>query len=74
MSILAAIISGSPLVNALIYLLVVGVILALLVWLVGKSPIPEPFRSVLTWILYVVGVIFLCDFLLSLIGRGFLNL
>lgn len=65
--------SGNAAINGLIYLLVIGVILGLLLFLVSKSPIPEPFKSVLTWILYVVGVIFLVNWLLGWIGHSFIT-
>jgi NADH:ubiquinone oxidoreductase subunit 6 (subunit J) len=72
MNLLAAI-SGSGLVNSLIYLLIAGIILGLVLWLVGKSPVPEPFKSVITWIVYVVAVLILINFLLGLIGRPFIT-
>jgi NADH:ubiquinone oxidoreductase subunit 6 (subunit J) len=68
-----AVISGSGLVNALIYLLIAGIICGLVLWLVNKSPVPEPFKSVLTWIVYAVAVIILINFLLGLIGRPFIT-
>jgi hypothetical protein len=73
MTTLAALISGDGLIRAVIVLLIVGVILGLVVWLVGKSPLPEPFKSVLTWIVYAAGVLILINFLLSLIGHGFIS-
>jgi NADH:ubiquinone oxidoreductase subunit 6 (subunit J) len=72
MNLLAAI-SGSGLVHSLIYLLIAGIILGLVLWLVGKSPVPEPFKSVLTWIVYAVAVLILINFLLGLIGRPFIT-
>ncbi len=68
MNIIAAISSGA-LLNGLIYLLIAGIILGLLLWLVGKSPIPEPFKNVITWVIYLVAVLMLINWLLSLIGR-----
>ncbi len=65
-------VSGNSLVSGIITLLVVGIILWLLLWIVGKSPIPDPFKTVLTWVLYVIGVILLINFLLGLIGHGFI--
>src|ERR1700750_606340 len=60
------VVSRHPLVMGILTLIIVGIILWLLLWLVGKSPIPDPFKSVLTWVLYVVGVLVLINFLLSL--------
>ncbi len=71
-SLIIAAISSSALLNGLIYLLVAGIILGLLLWLIGKSPVPEPFKGVLTWIIYLVAVLLLINWLLSLIGRPFL--
>lgn len=65
-----AAISGSNLVNGLIYLLIMGIICWLLLWLVGMSPIPEPFKKVITWIIYVVAVLMLINWLLSLTGNA----
>ncbi len=75
LSLLAAgvVVSGNSLVTGIVTLLVVGIILWLLLWLVGRSPIPEPFKNVLTWVLYVVAVLVLINFLLSLIGHQFIS-
>jgi predicted membrane channel-forming protein YqfA (hemolysin III family) len=73
MNLLIAAISGSGLVNALVYLLIAGIILGLVLWLVNKSPVPEPFKSVIVWIVYLVAVLVLINFLLSLIGRPFIT-
>ncbi len=70
-SILAAI-SGQGLIQSLIVLLVIGIVLWLLHYLIAKSPIPEPFKTVLTWLVIAAGVIFLINFLLGLIGKGFI--
>jgi hypothetical protein len=73
MNTLLAALSGNAVVDGIIYLLVIGVILGLLLFLVAKSPIPQPFKSVLTWVLYVIGVVFLINWLLGWIGHSFIN-
>ena len=69
-----AVITTSPLLNALLFLLVCGVLIWLFVWLINASPLPPPFKQILVWVLYLIGVIILADFLLGLVGRPFLNL
>ncbi len=66
-------VSGSGLIQAIVYLLIAGLILGLLLWLVRKSPVPEPFRSVITWVIYLVAVLYLINWLLTLIGRPFIT-
>lgn len=67
------VVSGNSLVTGIITLLIVGIILWLLLFLVNKSPIPDPFKTVLVWCLYVAGVLVLINFLLGLIGHSFIN-
>lgn len=69
---MTALITGTSLINGLIYLLVIGIVLWLLVWLVGRSPLPDPFKTVITFVLYAVGVILLINWLLGLVGHGFI--
>ncbi len=63
------VISGDALIHGFIYLLVIGVILGLLFWLVSKSPVPDPFKTVLTWIIYAIAVLILINFLLGIIDH-----
>jgi len=62
------VISGDALIHGFIYLLVIGVILGLLFWLVSKSPVPDPLKTVLTWIIYAIAVLILINFLLGFAG------
>lgn len=68
--ILFAAISGSDAINSLLVLLVVGVVLGLLHYLVGIAPfLNATFKTVLQWLIIGLGVFFLINFLLGLIGH-----
>lgn len=56
------------LVNLVIYLIVVGCILGLLLYLVSISPVPEPYKGWLRFIVIAIAIIILIFILLSLIG------
>ena len=56
------------LVNLVIYLIVVGCILGLLLYLVSISPVPEPYKGWLRFLVMAVAVIILIFILLSLVG------
>ena len=60
----------SGLVGVLVYLIVIGCVLGLLLYLVSISPIPEPFKGWLRFGVIVVGVLVLIFWLLSLVGGG----
>lgn len=65
---LLGLVTAQSLVNSLLLLVVVGLIFWLLWWLVGFVGLPEPFKKVVTVILAIVAVLFLINFLLSLVG------
>lgn len=69
MLILAAV-TGSSLVNALITLVVVGLVLWLLHWFISYVGLPEPFAKVAKVILALVAVVFLINLLLSFTDSG----
>lgn len=56
------------LVNLVIYLIVVGCILGLLLYLVSISPVPEPYKGWLRFLVMAVAIIILIFILLSLVG------
>jgi hypothetical protein len=56
------------LVQLVIYLIGVGCILALLLYLVTSSPIPDPYKGWLRWLVIAVAVVILIYILLGLIG------
>jgi hypothetical protein len=58
------------LVGILVTILILGIVLWLLLWLIDSSPIPEPFKAVLHWIVIAIGVIWLISILLGLAGMG----
>lgn len=66
---LAAAISGSALVSAVIWLIIVALIFWLLWWLVGYINPPEPFAKILRVILAILAVLFLINALLSMAGH-----
>ena len=68
MTLLAAM-DGHALVQAVIVLIVFGIIIAVLAWGIRQLPLPEPFPMVANAILVLVIVLLLVNFLLSLIGR-----
>lgn len=67
--ILAAAVSGETLINALVVLVVWGVILFILWWGLTKINPPEPWMKVGTVILVLITVVVLINILLGLIGK-----
>ena len=65
--------SLSALVEVIIYLLIVGGVLWLLLWLVGYIGLPEPFAKVAKIIIMVVGVLICINVLLSFAGSSIFN-
>lgn len=66
---LLAQISGSAVVSALIWIIVLGIVFWLLFWLIGYVGLPEPFNKVARVILAVAAVIVLINCLLMLAGH-----
>ena len=62
------------LMETVIYLIIVGGVLWLLLWLVGYVGLPEPFAKVAKIIIMVVGVIILINVLLGLAGTPMFTL
>jgi hypothetical protein len=60
----------AALVNLFLYLLIVGVIIGLLLYVVSISPIPEPFKGWLWWVVIVIAIFAIIYFLLGMIGGG----
>ena len=60
--------SVGSLVTALLTIIVIACICWLLWWLIGYIGLPEPFNKICRVIIAVVAVLFLINFLLSLIG------
>lgn len=64
-----AAISTDGLVNALVWLVVTGIIVWLLYWALQKISPPEPFMKVGTVIIVLVTVVVLINILLTLVGK-----
>ena len=62
------------LVELVIYLLIVGGIVWLLLFIVGKVAPPEPFAKIITVIIYVVAALLLINLLLSFLGTPIFTL
>lgn len=65
--------SLSGLVELVIYLIVVGAVLWLLLWLIGYAGLPEPFAKVAKIIIMVIAVIILINVLLGFVGQPVFN-
>jgi len=58
------------LVNLVVYLIVAGVIVGLLLYLVRISPVPEPWKGWLWFLVMAIAVLIVIYALLSLLGGG----
>jgi hypothetical protein len=68
-----ALISGSAVVDLLIWLVCVGLVFWLLWWLINFVNLPEPFAKVARVILAVAGVVVLINVLLGIAGHPFMR-
>jgi hypothetical protein len=62
------------LVELVLYLLIVGGIVWLLLFIVGKVGPPEPFAKIITIIIYVVAALLLINLLLGFLGTPIFTL
>lgn len=60
----------ASLVNLVVYLIIVGCIIGLLLYLVSISPVPEPWKGWLWFVVVAIGVLIVIYVLLGLIGGG----
>lgn len=65
--------SGSALINSLIYLVIVALIFWVIWWFIGYVGIPEPFNKVIRVVVGLVALVFVINFLLSLVGDPFIK-
>ena len=66
---------GGDFIHAIIYLVVIGIILGILLWIVSIIPlIPGVMKQVLTWLIYLIAALVLINFLLGLIGHPFVEI
>ena len=59
-----------PMINQLIWLVVVAFILSIIWWVADWLGLPQPINKIVKAVILLVGVIFLIDFLLRLAGQG----
>jgi hypothetical protein len=62
------IITAAGLIHLVIYIIVVGIIIWLLLYLIDHVPLPEPFNRVARVVILVVGVLCLILILLNFVG------
>jgi hypothetical protein len=67
-----AVLSGSTVVNAVIWLIIAGLIFWLLGWLVDYCAIGEPFNKIAKVVIAIVAVLLVINALLSIAGRAFI--
>lgn len=60
----------TTLVNLVVYLIVAGIIVGLLLYLVNISPVPEPWKGWLWFLVMAIGVLIVIYALINLIGGG----
>ena len=61
--------TGSPLIDALIWVILIGFVFWLLYWLLGKAGLPEPWNKVALFALAIVAVIILIRIILRVAGN-----
>ena len=66
--------SLGSLVELVIYLLIVGGVLWLLLWLVAYIGVPEPFSKVAKIVIMIVGVLILINVLLGFAGSSMFSI
>ena len=69
LSTIFALISGSAVINTLLYVIVLGVIFWLLYWLISYLSPPQPFNKIARVILAIAAVIVIINVLLGLVGH-----
>jgi hypothetical protein len=58
------------LINLIVYLLIVGILLALVYWVLDAIPIPQPINRIIKIVVVVIAVLVLVLVLLQLVGTG----
>jgi hypothetical protein len=64
----------SALLSLVVYILVLGLIVWLLLYVLDQFPLPEPFHRVARVVIVVIAVLFLIVLLLDLVGGGNMGL
>jgi len=70
----AASFSIEGVVNLLVVLIIVGIIIGALYFLIDRSPIPDPYKGWIKYLLLFIIVLAIINFLLSLIGHPFVSM
>lgn len=63
--------SSGGLINALVFLLVVGIVLGILWYIIGIAPfLPAVFKQVLQWLVILFGALIVINCLMGLMGHA----
>lgn len=73
MNTLLAAVSGQAVINAVIMLVVAGLILWILNWAITAIGLPEPFAKVAKVIIILFAAVVAINALLTLVGKGFVT-
>ena len=73
MNLFLAAITGSTILNVVIWLVVAGLIYWILTWGLSQISLPEPFAKIAQVLLVLVVVIFVINALLTLVGSPFIS-
>lgn len=65
--------SADSVIHAVLYLIVLGLVFALLLWLIDYVGLPQPFNKVARVVLAVAAVLVLISVLLGLVGHPLLR-
>lgn len=58
------------LINLIIYLLVIGILLALVYWVIDAIPLPQPINRIVKLVIVVLAVLVIIMLLLQLVNGG----
>jgi hypothetical protein len=60
----------AALINLIVYLLIVGILLALVYWVIDVIPLPEPINRIAKVVIVVISAMIVILLLLQLLGVG----
>jgi len=72
-ALMLGVLSGEALLTSLVWIVVLGVVFWLLLWLIGYVGLPEPFQKVAKVVLAVAAVVILINILLGWAGHPFIS-
>lgn len=68
-------VSVEGLVEFVVYLLVIGLIFGILLFIVARAPfIPPEWKNIINWIIYLIGALMVINILLSFAGHPIFNI